>query len=140
MMYRFRLYTKLRFNRPVDKRNDLVAFDGVSFVIGGEPLSFDFMDIASYIDKDDPTLVHTVMEDPDYESTPKLFELTADMLRSISEIEDIGVCTLGETQLLEKGFEEVTFEAFEAGSFGQLIKIDDSIVEEYNKKLNLGEA
>lgn len=120
-MRSFRLYQSIRFNRPIDKKRDIVSPGGYALKVkdseGKERLvSFDFEYYEGTVDKEDPKVLHCMQKDPDadYEDTAAI---TAEMLRNVVGIEEWFIYT-GESEknmlILEEIF-DAHFEILEDG-------------------------
>lgn len=86
----FRLYQTIKFNRPVDKDKDCVSPGGYELKMKDEDgtvktVQFDFEDYEGGIDEKDPTIVHCMQKNPDYNTFEDLNTVTEDMLRNVTE-------------------------------------------------------
>lgn len=87
----FRLYQSVKFNRPIDPDNDCVSPGGYELVMQDEdgtkkPVGFDFEYYEGSIDKNDPSIMHCMQKNPDYDCFEGLNEVTAHMLKNVTDV------------------------------------------------------
>lgn len=85
----FRLYQRIRFNRPVVKDKDYVSPGGYELEMekeNGEKVvvSFDFEDYEGGNSEEDPTVIEVMQKNPDYSAFEELNQVTDYMLRHVT--------------------------------------------------------
>lgn len=107
----FRMHTRVRFNRPINREKDDISPGGYTMTMGGKTIQFDFEDYSGFIDSEDSTILNIEQKNPDYESFGALHEITAAMLENVTEINEFFVYTgePGETDLRPVELLELTF-------------------------------
>lgn len=107
----FRMYTGIRFNRPIILGKDYISPGGYEIKCGETVIAFDFENTEISVNNRDPRLLDVMQKNPDYEAFEGLENLTLDMLRHISEIPEFFVFTgePGETDLKPVGVEYIVF-------------------------------
>lgn len=138
-MFTFKMYTTLRFNRPIDNSLDWVSFGEIAFKTREKSYRFEFMECESFIDDKDPCLLHTTMSNPDYTDYGCLRDLTESDFASVSEFDEIEIFTCGSPDLIEEGFDDISFESFCVDENGickrLLMDVEKEVVNVYNNKL-----
>lgn len=91
----FRMYAKIKMNRPINKNNfiDHVSPGGYTIKSNGEEYAFDFMDYEGVIDNVDRSILHASARNPDYDSFPDIERITAETLRNMTEFTEFFVYT-----------------------------------------------
>lgn len=118
----FRLYATIKMNRAVDKENDYISPGGYEFVMNGKNVQFDFEESQTMIDKEDPSIIHIMQRDPDYDCFKELLSLTKEDLKNVTEIPEFFVFTgkMGETDLAPVSLLDCSFVL----PYGDFRKID----------------
>lgn len=93
MDFTFRMYSKIKFNRPINRDTDCVSPGGYEFVMNGKTVAFDFEDFEGSISKDDPTVLEVMQKNPDYDTFPDLNSVTVEDLENVEKIEEFYVYT-----------------------------------------------
>lgn len=89
----FRLYADVKMNRAVDKTKDYISPGGYEMVMNGKSVQFDFEESATNVDEDDPTIIHIMHKNPDYDEYEELNDITAEDLRNVTAIPEFFVYT-----------------------------------------------
>lgn len=94
----FRLYQSIRFNRPINKKEDYISPGGYEVTMkdkdGKEKdVQFDFEDYEGSIDDKDPTILHCMQKNPDMNAFEDLETVTEHMLRNITKVTEWFVYT-----------------------------------------------
>lgn len=107
----FRMYARIRFNRPIDREKDDISPGGYTMVMGGQTIQFDFEDYSGSVESKDNTILDIEQKNPYYESFGALHEITAAMLENVTEINEFFVYTgePGETDLRPAELLELVF-------------------------------
>jgi hypothetical protein len=86
----FRLYADVRMNRPIDREHDYVGEDHFIMVMDGQEVAFDFEEYSAGVDDDDPTILHLMCKNPDYEYEDTN-DITREMLSSVEAITEFAL-------------------------------------------------
>lgn len=107
----FRMYSKVRFNRPIDRDTDYISPGGYTMTMDGKSISFDFEDFTGSVNAEDNTVLDIEQRNPDYECFSALNEVTIDMLEHVTKINEFFVFTgeAGETDLRPVELLELAF-------------------------------
>lgn len=92
-MVTFRMIADIRMNRKVDVEKDYISPGSYTMIMGGKEVKFDFCENSIGIDKKNGKIIHIECKNPDYSEFEDLENLTEEMLRDISEIEEFFVYT-----------------------------------------------
>ena len=107
----FRMQATVKMNRAVDKENDYISPGGYEFVMNGKNVQFDFEESQTMIDKEDPSIIHIMHKNPDYNSFEDLLSLLKNDLENVTEIPEFFVYTgePGETDLMPVSLLDCSF-------------------------------
>lgn len=94
----FRLYQRIKFNRPVDFKDDFVSPGGYELTMVDEDgmerdVQFDFEDYEGNISVRDPQVVCCMQKNPDFDSFEGLDTVTEYMLRHVTGVKEWFVYT-----------------------------------------------
>lgn len=89
----FRMYAKVKMNRPIDKSVDYISPGGYTVKSNCEEYTFDFMDYEGVVDDTDRSILHVYTRNPDFDSFPDIDIITIEILRNISEFSEFFVYT-----------------------------------------------
>lgn len=111
MLSTFRMETRIKFNRPINKDTDYISIGSYEMKMAGKIISFDFENYEGYIDSDDPCILNTLQKNPDYEDFPDLDEVTEEMLSNVEEIIEFNIYTgeSGENDIVPVSIEKIVF-------------------------------
>lgn len=125
----FSMSMDIRFNRAVETAVDIVWPGGYTMVMKHEEIHFDFCQFGSYVDANEPTLVHLFCEIPDVDEFPVMQDMTKEHLLGITKIPEVFVFTgeKGETDLKPISVEMLSF-TLEDGT-GQVIMVPKYIAK-----------
>lgn len=84
-LYGLEMAMDIRFNRKLTEK-DYVIPGGYEMVFAGKSVSFDFQDYYGSINKNDPTILHCEMEHPDFSAFEEFRNVSAEDLRTVTEI------------------------------------------------------
>lgn len=87
----FRLYQSIRFDRPIDRSEDVICPGGYELEVKDEngcirTVSFDFEQYEGMIDNEDPCILHCIQKNPDYNCFEDLHILTEHMLANVTNV------------------------------------------------------
>ena len=135
-MVLYRMYSTIRFNRPITK-NDFISPGGYEFKMNGRTVSFDFLDYTGTIQDDDKTIIHCEQKNLDIDSFEDIKSITLDDLLRIEDIIDFYIY-FGDDSLVPEVL-NIEFEALvnEGKSNEDIMKISvpSTLISKYNKKL-----
>lgn len=102
------MYAAVKMNRPVDKEKDFIFAGPYEMAMAGKDIRFDFVDIMTTVDRNDPTIIHICNKNPDYEYE-NTGSIATDGLKSISEIRNFSVYADDDSDLEPVELLSVTF-------------------------------
>ena len=100
------MYT-VRFNREINKDNDIIFLGGYAVVIGGRTFNFDFFRFKANVDEVNPEYLEVECSALDIHTFPVSEELTAEMLCNIESIPEFGCSTENDLEIIS--LEELIF-------------------------------
>lgn len=89
----YRMYSCIKFNRPINKTEDYISPGGYAFKMNGNDFEFDFCEYMGKIDNADPTILYVEQRVPDIESFPCIYEMTEEHIKNITDILEFFVYT-----------------------------------------------
>ncbi len=112
--FTFRMYSAIRFNRPISLKKDYLFPGGYEMVMNGKTVPFDFDEYEGWVDETDRSVLHCVQRNPDYDTFPGLENVSEDDLSHVEKIEEFYVYTgepgesdIEPVEILELGFEVI---------------------------------
>lgn len=144
------LMAKIRFNRPIDAITDFVSVDSFNITAGESAFSFDMMDSAISIDKEDASLLHYCGKNLDTGSFPES-KLLPDIVAYVNELNRISIyvetdgMSLFPVKVEEISFflesdkipKSTKFVKAEKTEDGCLYTVTSCVLDAYNKNLHL---
>lgn len=133
-MVLYRMYAKIKFNRPL-RKTEFISPGGYEFVMNGKTVTFDFLDYMRIVDDNEPSIISCELKIPDdgYADTKSI---TLEDLKNINSINDFYIHF--EDKSLITQIISITFEALNnAGTPTETIEtisVPQKVIEEYNNK------
>lgn len=135
-MILYRMYSKLRFNRPINKETDCISPGGYEFKMNGKDVSFDFVDYSGSIQANDTTILHCEQRNPDVDSFEDIKDITLDDLKNVDEIIDFYVDSADESlafEILNIEFEALVNKEQKDESIIN-VSVPLNVIKKYNRK------
>ena len=107
----FRMYSRIRFNRAIDRNKDNISVGGFGMTMDGKDIQFDFEEYEGSIVKEDPVVLEVIHKNPDYDCFEDLMQVTKKLLSKVTSIGEfaIEINDQEETDLKPVALEAVTF-------------------------------